>query len=623
MAGYSFIGHPAFSFFNSINSPMRYIYSLMLMYIGIHPVLSQKHDYLWPLGLGPGWSDYNFFLDFNGVDSPSVVIRTDTMSTGLYSASFCNEKGEIILYSNGLWILNKNGEFVENSLGLNPSLPDWQNYNYRGGQSGFFLEKPNNSDVVYFISLDFGLHPAQEWPYMFVGQNLMVATIDLTANNGAGKVIEKNKILLTGTLMSPAACRHANGRDWWILVSNADENLHYRILLTPERFSAPATQSIGTKPNPIPFDGGNSSNQIVGNCFSPHGRYYADINDMLGFSIFEFDRCTGLLSSERRVAYPSPLPNYPTWYRNGVGTGAVFSPNDSLFYKTTTFDPSIQPWTNAGRIPYLLQYDLSLPILSEKVDTINTSDWSFPFNLSDERFYGAELGPDGRIYVVHEGVSYCTVQYPNVRGRDCKFVHDKPFFGVVIGSAIPYMPNYRLGPLDGSLCDSLGLNNIPVANFRMDDTLSPFARYFYDLSHHEPAEWNWSFGDGQTSTEQSPLHQYDSAGIYEVCLTVSNQYGSNTLCKTLYLGVSSTGNPVEGSQLRVFPNPATNVIHIPFEGPYESLELFDALGRKMSSGNVVASEGRLTLPIGHLSPGLYYLRLRERGRIWSGRFVKE
>ena len=602
---------------------MRYIYSLMLLSIGIHPVLSQKHDYLWPLGLGPGWSDYNFFLDFNGVDSPSVVIRTDTMSTGLYSASFCNEKGEIILYSNGLWILNKNGEFVENSLGLNPSLPDWQNYNYRGGQSGFFLEKPTDPNIVFFISLDFGPHPAQEWPYMFVGQNLMVATIDLTANNGAGKVIEKNKILLTGTLMSPAACRHANGRDWWVLVSNADENLHYRILLTPEGFSAPATQSIGTKPNPIPFDGGNSGNQIVGNCFSPHGRYYADINDWLGFSIFEFDRCTGLLSAERRLEYPSPLPTYPTWHRNVVGSGAVFSPNDSLFYKTTTFDPSIQPWTNAGKIPYLLQYDLSAPILSEKVDTINTSDWSFPFNLSDERFYGAELGPDGRIYVVHEGVSYCTVQYPNVRGRDCKFVHNKPFFGVVIGSAIPYMPNYRLGPLDGSPCDTLGLNNIPVANFRVDDTLGFLSRYFYDLSHHEPASWVWDFGDGATSIEQSPFHQYDSAGIYQVCLTVSNQYGSDTYCRTLYLGVSNTETPIAYTQVEVSPNPFRNSLNIALSANLRSpvFRLYDQMGRLVCQEALVF--GNTEIVTGDLPQGIYFWDVRAVGVLpRTGKCVK-
>lgn len=95
-----------------------------------------------------------------------------------------------------------------------------------------------------------------------------------------------------------------------------------------------------------------------------------------------------------------------------------------------------------------------------------------------------------------------------------------------------------------------------------------------------------------------------------------------SVCDTLGINAPLSVFSVHQNGLEVFPNPATNVIHIPFEGPYESLELFDALGRKMSSAGVVASAEQLTLPIGHLSPGLYYLRLREKGQIWIGRFVR-
>ncbi len=183
-------------------------------------VLAQKHDYMWALGVGGEFTEYQFFLDFKPSDHTGVVIRPDTMSNGYYTSSYCDANGNILFYTNGIWILNKSGELVENSMGLNPTLPDWQSYYYRGGQSGFFLAKPGDSTILYFISLDFGLHPAHLWPYIYVGQNLMVATIDLTANNGAGKVIQKNQILLTGTLMAPAACRHANGRDWWLMIGD-------------------------------------------------------------------------------------------------------------------------------------------------------------------------------------------------------------------------------------------------------------------------------------------------------------------------------------------------------------------------------------------------------------------
>jgi len=609
--------------------PMRdYLsYLILILSTWAYPSQAQKHDYMWPLGLGPGWSDYNFFLDFNSVDTPSVIIRSDTMSTGAYTASYCNEEGDILLYSNGFWILNKNGEFVENSLGLNPTitLPEWHNYSYPGGQSGFFLEKPDDPTTVYFITLDFGSHPAQEWPYRFVGQNLMVATIELIANNGVGKVTEKNKILLTGTLMSPAACRHANGRDWWIMVSDADENRQYRVLLTPEGFSSPDSQFIGTKPNSIPYDGSNKRSQVVGNCFSPSGKYYADINDWLGFSIFQFDRCSGLLSNERRVNYlPSIDPNSGPFYHNSNGSGAVFSPNNSFFYKTTRV--SFNGITPSGTLPYLFQYNLSASDLQSTVDTVNTidsSDYHYPSNITWDGFFGAELAPDGRIYVVHEGNSYCTVQYPNVKGKSCKFVHDKPFFGVTIGSAIPYMPNYRLGPLDGSPSDTLGLNNIPVANFRIDDSLGFSTRYFYDLSHHEPAVWYWDFGDGHTSSEQSPLHSFDSAGIYQVCLTVSNQYGSDTYCRTLYLGMSSTENPVQKSRIMVWPNPFSQRLVVSLNATLHNpvFLLYDVVGRLVRKERV--AHGINEIQVEDLNGGMYFWEIENNGEfVKSGKIIK-
>jgi PKD repeat protein len=597
---------------------------LLLVSFGIQPVLAQKHDYMWPLGLGPGWSDYNFFLDFNGFDSPRVAIRTDTMSTGTYAASYCSANGEILLYSNGLSILNKYGYIVENSQNLNPTitLPEWNNKSYPGGESGFFLGKPDDPKIVYFISLDFGPHPAQQWPYMFVGQNLMVATIDITANNGNGKVLEKNKILLSGTLMSPAACRHANGRDWWIMVSDADKNRHYRVLLYPQGFSTPQTQFIGTKPNPV---GGSKSNQTVGNCFSPKGKYYVDINDLLGFSIFEFDRCSGELSNEQRIDYPPPSPSYPNYYRYSSGRGAVFSENEQFFYKTTTYHAISSPWI-PGTKPYLFQFDLEAENLAASIDTINLVDsavFHFPTNITLGKILGAELGPDGRIYVVHEGNSYCTVQYPNLKGRACKFIHDKPYFGVVIGEAIPYMPNYRLGPLDGSQCDSLGLNNIPVANFRVDDTLGFFARYFFDLSHHEPAEWHWSFGDGHTSIEQSPLHQFDSAGVYQVCLNVSNQYGNDVYCRTLYLGVSNTDSPVEKEQVTVSPNPFSQQIVVFVNTMLHNpvFLLYDVMGGLVHKARIDKSVNEIQ--VNDLNNGMYFWEIVSNGKlVKAGKIIR-
>jgi PKD repeat protein len=39
--------------------------------------------------------------------------------------------------------------------------------------------------------------------------------------------------------------------------------------------------------------------------------------------------------------------------------------------------------------------------------------------------------------------------------------------------------------------------------------------------------WQWSFGDGDTSTEQNPVHSYAERGRYDVQLTVTDDGGAS------------------------------------------------------------------------------------------------
>ena len=89
----------------------------------------------------------------------------------------------------------------------------------------------------------------------------------------------------------------------------------------------------------------------------------------------------------------------------------------------------------------------------------------------------------------------------------------------------------------------------PTAAFSGTPTsgTAPLAVQFTDASTGGPASWAWDFGDGATSTEQSPAHTYTAAGTYTVNLTVSNAAGSNTLSRSGYVTVTAptpTSRPV-------------------------------------------------------------------------------
>jgi uncharacterized membrane protein YgcG len=81
------------------------------------------------------------------------------------------------------------------------------------------------------------------------------------------------------------------------------------------------------------------------------------------------------------------------------------------------------------------------------------------------------------------------------------------------------------------------------ANFSGNPTLgsSSLAVTFTDNSTGNPVSWDWDFGDGQTSTEQSPIHTYDVEGTYTVSLRVTNNYCSDTETKPNYITVSGGG----------------------------------------------------------------------------------
>ena len=67
---------------------------------------------------------------------------------------------------------------------------------------------------------------------------------------------------------------------------------------------------------------------------------------------------------------------------------------------------------------------------------------------------------------------------------------------------------------------------------------------FTDESTNAPTAWKWDFGDGNTSTEQNPEHQYLENGTYSVSLTVTNLYGSNTITKEAFIIVEMPDPPV-------------------------------------------------------------------------------
>lgn len=73
---------------------------------------------------------------------------------------------------------------------------------------------------------------------------------------------------------------------------------------------------------------------------------------------------------------------------------------------------------------------------------------------------------------------------------------------------------------------------------------------FFDETINTPTSWLWDFGDGQSSTNINPNHTYASTGTYQVSLSVTNSYGTDTSFQNI--DISENFGPISAN---CYPEP--------------------------------------------------------------------
>ncbi|UUX92573.1 PKD domain-containing protein [Methanoplanus endosymbiosus] len=85
---------------------------------------------------------------------------------------------------------------------------------------------------------------------------------------------------------------------------------------------------------------------------------------------------------------------------------------------------------------------------------------------------------------------------------------------------------------------------LPVADFSASPLSGAAIRQvnFTDISEGSPDTWFWDFGDGETSSEVNPVHNYTSSGKYSVTLAVSKGDAVDSITKADYITVFLKGD---------------------------------------------------------------------------------
>ena len=267
-------------------------YILLLICVCIYNLSTgQGYNHNWLLGYYPV---INGIAEIDSVNF-NLFVQVRQMRFSSSQANISDSVGNLLFYTNGCWIANATGDTMMNGDSLNPGnfSDGYCPYGYPIANMELALPVPGmmNKYILFHQTGDQSV-----W-----SRKLYYSLIDMSLDSGRGAVTAKNQIAFSDSLIwGISACKHANGRDWWVAVLKDSSDVIFTLLLTPNGITNIQQQHLN-----VPMHTSFSSIQA----FSPDGTKYAYITmsptGIMGkpykrdIRLFDFDRCSGLFSNSK------------------------------------------------------------------------------------------------------------------------------------------------------------------------------------------------------------------------------------------------------------------------------------------------------------------------------------
>jgi len=427
-------------------------------------------------------ADYWYFGNNAGIDFSSG--NAEPLTNGQLknlegSATISDSTGNLLFYTNGMTVWNKEHQIMENGTGLfgDPSST----------QSAIIIPKPNIDSVFYIFTVDV-LYKDGYPDYQHKGLNFSI--VNTKRNNGNGEVIQKNTQLLDTVTEKITAVKHKNGTDIWLITHDWGNNNFYSWLITENGISSsPVISSTGTvHEGPDPFYVASIGYLKA----SPNGnKIVVAILGLALYELFDFDNETGVISNP--ITFNYPLTSY----------GCEFSPDCSKLYMSDHHK--------------LMQADLNAGTSSDIIASV-TEIAEF------ESIVGAlQLANNGKLYISTDTTNYLSViNYPDSLPANCGFENNALYLdGKKSSQGLPdFIQSY-----------------FKKASFKYENRCLHDSTHFTinNISEIDSVIWNFNdilSGSSNISKDISPYHIFSEAGIYKVNLTIwynniSNNYYEN------------------------------------------------------------------------------------------------
>ena len=432
---------------------------------------------------------YNSAVSFDLNDNTVTALTDGQLNTFEGCASISDENGDLLFYTDGITVWNKNHDVMRNGSNLfgDPSST----------QSAIIVPKPKDLNVYYVFTVD-----NHDRDGSHAGLNL--SEIDITLDGGLGAVTSKNINLLRNcTEKISAVLKDCATQAIWVLTYASANGISD----TYNSFHAFEVTDAGVNTSPVTSTFPVNVTDVRGYLkLSPDGTKIAAANGSDGLYIYDFDALTGAVSNQQ----PIPISGVAN-----IAYGLEFSPNSNLLYVNASndfFDFS-DPSNNeilSNHTAQLIQYNLS------DADILGSA-----FVVDNRQLYrgGLQLGPNGKIYRALSATyniglpALGAIENPNVIGAGCNYNHNAvdlspfnssqglpPFITSFFNTEIDIIKNGK-GSINLDICDgnsyTLQADDIPGATY------------------------TWTFNENQIAETNFQLEIFD-AGYYELIIEPNN-----------------------------------------------------------------------------------------------------
>jgi hypothetical protein len=422
-----------------------YVWGIVLLLLTKN-ASAQLETAVWYFGYGAG-------IDFK--TNKPVAITDGKVNVSEGSAAMADNNGNLLFYTDGSVIWNKNHDMMKNGDGLMGGTSSTQ--------SALIVPYPGNNNLYYVFTVS-----------DVSTDGLRYSIVDMNDDSGLGGVTStKNVLLYSPVTEKLSGVMNEATNEIWVMSHqwNSDNFVAYKITDNGINLT-PVTSKAGS-----PHDCGNCNIGFMK--FSPDGKKIAVALDWNGdmVEVFNFNNITGEVSDAVKLNIDNPY-------------GLEFSSDNSKLYVSTE-----------NGTQHLYQFDLSKGLANLASNKIIIK--------SSRGYAGAlQLAPDGKIYWARATTtSYLSViEDPNQLGLACN-LRDTAVY-LQAGYSALGLPNFMQSYLGTPVVNVSGTcvsNNsiFSVSNFGDVDSI------WWDFDDPDSGIENTSF-------DFSPTHRFTHSGKFNV-----------------------------------------------------------------------------------------------------------